>query len=721
MNDSLNLLASGRRSQIAWFAIVLVAVCMSPLAAQSKLDSRRFHYPPTAKQEILDDYHGTRVADPYRWLEDVESDQTSRWVTSQNKLTFDYLAGLPQRTTIRQRLTEVWNFERYGFPVQRKEQFFYTHNNGLQNQSSIYVADGIHAEKRMLLDANGLSQDGTIALAEWKLSDDGSWLAYAIADGGSDWRTWRVRDTRTGRDTADEIRWVKFSEVAWTADNKGFFYSRYDEPSAKQELSGANYFQKLYYHKLGSPQSEDRLVYRRDDFKEWGFRSEVTEDGRFLIISVWRGTENNNQVFYIELTDATWTVRELVAGFDAEYTFLGNDGSLFYFMTDSAAPRRRVIAVDITRSARAAWKEIVPQALETIQSASLFQDQLLLTYLKDACHEVRLFGINGQSRGLLELPGLGTVDGFQGKRSSQQIFYSFTNYITPPTVYRYEISGGESSLWRAPKLPFNAADFTTERIFYESRDGTRIPMIVSSKKGILKDGNNRTLLYGYGGFDISITPNFSPAHLVWMELGGIYAVPNLRGGGEYGRAWHEAGMLDKKQNVFDDYIAAAEHLIAQKYTCSSQLAISGRSNGGLLVGASMTQRPDLFAVALPAVGVMDMLRYHKFTIGWAWVNEFGSSDDARHFAHIYKYSPLHNLREGTCYPATLVTTADRDDRVVPGHSFKFAARLQACQSCNKPALIRIETRAGHGAGTPVSKLIDQAADTWAFVLDNLEK
>ena len=725
LNRIQNLLRSFCKNKISEqipAVVVFVSsliLCSVDLGAQTSAIPK-LEYPTSQKLSVEDNYHGTQVADPYRWLEDVESAQTARWVGEQNKLTAAYLSQLPQRAAIHKRLTEVWNFERYGFPIERRGSYFYTHNDGLQNQSPIYVSHGLQGSKKLLLDPNQLSEDGTVSLAEWKLSDDGRWLAYGVADGGSDWRTWRVRDTVSGKDTSDEVRWVKFSDVAWTTDNAGFFYSRYDEPIAKQELTGTNYFQKLYYHRLGSPQSSDRLVYHRDDFKEWGFRSEVSEDGRFLIISVWRGTENNNQLFYVSLTSADWTVRELISGFDAEYVFLGNDGNIIYLMTDHRAPRRRIISVDILQPNESSWKEIVPQSSDTMQACSLFNDQFLATYLKDACHEIRVFGLDGQSRGRIELPGLGTVDGFQGKRTSTESFYSFTNYVTPPTVYRYDFSLQQSTVWRAPKLAFSTTDYTTERIFYHSKDGTRIPMIVSSKKGATKNAAQRTLMYGYGGFDISITPTFSPAHLVWMELGGLYAVPNLRGGGEYGRAWHEAGMLEKKQNVFDDYIWAAEHLIAEKYTRTSRLAISGRSNGGLLVGACMTQRPDLFAVALPAVGVMDMLRYHKFTIGWAWVNEFGSSDNALQFPYIYRYSPLHNLREATCYPATLVMTADRDDRVVPGHSFKFAARLQACQACDKPTLIRIETRAGHGAGTPVSKLIDQAADTLVFVLDNMD-
>lgn len=707
---------------LRFFTLALLGWCsgQQPCLGQTSIAAAGLSYPETQKVDVADDYHGTAVKDPYRWLEDTESSETQAWVAKQNQLTFGYLHKIAERKAIHRRLTEVWNYERFGFPIERKGRYFYTHNDGLQNQSPIYFASSLNADKQLLLDANHLSSDGTVALADWKPSDDGRWLAYGLADGGSDWRTWKVRDTQTRTDTADELRWVKFSEVAWTTDSAGFFYSRYDQPADNRELLGTNYFQKLYYHKLGTPQSADRLIYHRDDQKEWSFRAQVSDDGKYLIISVGRGTENNNQIFYASLDGNDWKVSELIPGFDAERVFLGNDDQIFYFMTDSQAPRRRVVAVDTSKPHSSNWKEIVPEAAETIQAIHLMQDQLFITYLKDACHEVRLFGLDGKSRGILELPGLGTVEGLTGKRTSQQIFYSFTNYITPPAVYRYDLAQRTSTVWRAPKVALESSRFQTERNFYNSIDGTRIPIIVSSKKGVERNGNNPTLLFGYGGFDISITPTFSPANLVWMELGGVLAVPSLRGGGEYGRAWHEAGMLDKKQNVFDDFIAAAEYLIDERVTQSSKLAISGRSNGGLLVGACLTQRPELFAAALPAVGVMDMLRYHKFTIGWAWVNEFGSSDDATQFKHIYAYSPLHNLREKTCYPATLVTTADRDDRVVPGHSFKFAARLQACQSCAKPTLIRVETRAGHGAGTPVAKLIDQAADIWAFLVKNLD-
>ena len=681
-------------------------------------------YPVTKAVPQSDKYHGQTIDDPFRWLEDVDSVDTQDWVKRQNEVTFEYLKSSPKRNEIKERLTQLWNYERYGFPSKHGYHYQYTHNNGLQNQSVLYIADFLEAERKVLLDPNTLVADGTVALTGHVPSDDGKLLAYGLASAGSDWNTWRVRDIDTGKDLDDKIEWVKFSSVSWTGDNLGFFYSRYDKPSSDGEFTGVNYFQKLYYHKIGTSQDEDILVYHRPDEKEWGFGGAVTEDNQYLIISVWRGTEKRNQVFYAKLdgksAGGATKVTELLAGFDSDYQFIGNDGTVFYFKTDNGAAKRRIVAVDIDRPAREQWKEIVPESAETIESVSLFGDRFFVTYLKDATSVVRQYSTSGKRLADLELPPLGTVAGLGGKRSANETFYTFTNYITPPTVYRLNLTDNTAKPWRQPKLAFDPSDFVTERVFYKSKDGTHIPMILSHKKGLERNGKLPTLLYAYGGFNISITPTFSPANLAWMEMGGVYAVPNLRGGGEYGREWHEAGMLNKKQNVFDDFIAAAEYLVDEKITNPSKLAIQGRSNGGLLVGATMVQRPELFAVALPGVGVLDMLRFHKFTIGWAWVNEFGSSDDPEQFKTLLAYSPLHNVKPGMRYPATLITTADHDDRVVPGHSFKFAARLQASQSGPKPTLIRIETSAGHGAGTPVSKLVETAADTWAFVLKNFE-
>ncbi len=699
-----------------------------PPAIEEKLapqpdSSLNIAYPVTRAVDHKDDYHGTEIADPFRWLEDTDSEETKKWVEEQNRLTFDYLNNIPARSRFKERLTTLWNYERYGLPRKYGKQYFYTHNNGLQNQNILYVSSTLdaNAERTELLDPNRLSQNGTVALSGYAPSDDGKYLAYGIATAGSDWNTWLIRDVETGKDLTDTISWVKFSSVSWTPDGLGFFYSRYDEPK-ENEFTGINYFQKLYYHKVGTEQADDILVYDRPDEKEWGFGGRVTDDGKYLLIAVWRGTEKKNQIFYAPIPDGKTPTRdqvvELLSGFQADYEFLGNDGPKFYFETDDAAPRRRIVAIDTQKPRRENWEEIVPEAKESIEGSSLLGERFILQYLQDGTSIVRQFGLDGNRLANIELSALGTVTGFEGKRSAEETFYTFTNYVTPPSIIRLDLKQEGTSLWRSPKVDFNPSDFVSERVFYRSSDGTRIPLILSYKKGMERNGQNPTILYGYGGFNISVTPNFSPANLAWMEAGGIYAVPNLRGGGEYGREWHESGMQQRKQNVFNDFIAAAEYLIDEKYTHASKLAISGRSNGGLLVGAVMTQRPNLFAVALPAVGVMDMLRFHKFTIGWAWVSEFGSSEDPLQFETLVRYSPLHRLRPGVRYPATMVTTGDHDDRVVPGHSFKFASRLQSCQSGTNPTLIRIETSAGHGAGTPVSKLIDTAADTLAFVWHN---
>jgi len=677
-------------------------------------------YPETKRGDVVDEYHGTQVPDPYRWLEDVESEATAAWVAAQNQVTESYLQALPQRQPLRERLETLWNYERYGRPVLRGQKVFYTHNDGLQDQSILYQSDGLDAERQVLIDPNTLSEDGTVALAGWQPTDDGRLMAYGLADGGSDWRTWRVRDTATGNDLEDVVRWVKFSGIAWLPDSSGFFYGRYAEPAPGEELTGTNYNQKLFFHRLGTPQSDDVLVYERPDQKEWGFQPEVSQDGRWLVINNWKGSEPQSQIFLQDLQSEEAAVRPLITGFDAEYEFIAADGETLFFLTDHEAPRRRVIAVPAAADDRDAWREVLAEGEEVLEAVHLLGDRLFTVALQDARSVARIYGLDGSLVREIELPGLGSVGGFGGLRDAEQTFYTFTNYVTPPSVYRFDLTTDTSALWRRPDVAFETEAYETTQHFYKSKDGTQVPMIVTHRKGIARDGSHRTLLYGYGGFNISLTPGFSPAVAAWLDAGGVYAVPNLRGGGEYGRQWHEAGMQGQKQNVFDDFIAAAEFLIEEGYTESSRLGIRGGSNGGLLVGAVMTQRPELFGACLPAVGVMDMLRFHRFTIGWAWVTEFGSSDDPEQFQNLLGYSPLHNVQAGTCYPPTLVTTADRDDRVVPGHSFKFAAALQAAQACAQPVLIRIETRAGHGAGTPVSKSLDLYADLWAFLMANLQ-
>ncbi|MDB6065344.1 MAG: family peptidase [Pedosphaera sp.] len=674
------------------------------------------NYPVTLKTNQMDDYHGTKVADPYRWLEDDNSPATKAWVEAENKITFGFLETIPQRTAIKERLTQVWNYERFGVPFKQGGRYFLTRNDGLQNQSVLYSMTSLGADPVVLLDPNKLSTDGTVALADYRISDDGNLMAYGLSRAGSDWEDWKVRDVQTGQDLPDEVHWVKFSAASWTKDNKGFFYSRYDEPSKEDALKGVNYFHKLFYHRLGTPQSEDTLTYERKDQKEWGFGGEVTDDGHYLVINVSQGTDTRNRVFYRDLQNPDSAVVELLNAFDAAYQFIDNVGTVFYFRTDLAAPRGKVIAIDVSKPERANWKEIIPQTGDRLQGITMVNDQLIADYLKDAHSQVKMFSRDGTPVRQVDLPGLGTAAGFAGKRNQTETFYSYTSFTTPTTIYHYDLSSGTSTVFRQPKVQFNADDYETKQVFFKSKDGTRVPMFITAKKGLKLDGSHPTYLYGYGGFDISITPSFSPSILVWLEMGGVYAMANLRGGGEYGEDWHQGGMKLKKQNVFDDFIGAGEWLVANHYTRPQKLAIGGGSNGGLLVGACLTQRPDLFGAALPAVGVMDMLRFHKFTIGWAWASDYGSSEDAEQFKALYAYSPLHNVKPGTKYPATFITTGDHDDRVVPAHSFKFAATLQSAQAGPNPVLIRIETRAGHGAGKPTSKQIEESADKWAFLV-----
>ena len=679
-----------------------------------------FQYPNTRRDNTEDSYHGTKVTDPYRWLEDTESEETANWVEAQNKVTFDYLRNISTRQPIVDRLTSLWNYERFGRPFKRGDFYFYSHNNGLQNQSVLYVTNSLESEARVLLDPNQWSQEGTKALSSYAPSPNGKLMAYSISSAGSDWREWHVLNVETGERLDDHIQWSKFSSASWANDNSGFYYSRYDEPKEGEEFSGTNYFQKLFFHKIGTSQSEDQLIYQRADQKEWGFGGYVTEDGNYLIISVWKGSDRKNQLFYKDLTKADAKVVELISGFDADYDFIGNARNRFWILTDLDAPQKRVVEIDLNEPSRNNWQTLIEEAEHRLESISNTGGHFIVQYLQDAQNRVYVFAEDGSPIREVELPGVGSTSGFGGKRAETETFYSFTNYVTPTRIYHYNIETGESELYKEPDVVFAPDHYETKQVFVTSKDGTKVPMFVTSKKGLKLNGKNPTILYGYGGFDISLTPGFSVANLVWLEMGGIYAVANLRGGGEYGLRWHEAGMRDNKQNVFDDFISCAEWLQEEKYTNTSNLAIRGGSNGGLLVGACITQRPDLFGAAIPAVGVMDMLRYHKFTIGWAWVGEYGSSDEGHQFNTLIKYSPLHNLRPGTNYPPTMVTTADHDDRVVPGHSFKFAAQLQYCHQGKNPVLIRIEESAGHGAGTPTSKRIDAAADVFAFLTEVLK-
>ena len=705
-----------RRRQTTGFISASIAgmIAATNLSAQSP-----FAYPKTRQTNQVDDYHGVKVSDNYRWLEDDNSPETRAWVEAENKVTFGYLETISERKGIRERITKLWSYERYGVPFKEGGHYFFTKNDGLQNQSVLYTVDSLEAKPRVLLDPNKLTADGTAALTGYAISEDGRLMAYGIASAGSDWQEWKVREVKTGQDLGDEIKWVKFSGASWTKDSKGFYYSRYDEPKPGEQLKGVNYFQKLYFHRIGTPQAADKLIYERSDHKDWGFGGEVTDDGRYLIIHVSQGTDTRNRIFYRDLKAPESKVVELLNDFDAEYGFIDNDGPRFWFRTDLKAPRGRVIEIDITKPERAKWKELIPQTGETLLGLHMLNNQFVANYLKDAHSQVRIFSRDGRPIRDLELPGIGSVGGFTGKRKDNETFYSFTSFTTPATIYRHDLKTGISTSFRRPQVDCDSDQFQTSQVFCQSKDGTRVPIFITHKKHIKLDGSNPTLLYGYGGFNISITPSFSVSHLVWLEMGGVYAVANLRGGGEYGEEWHQGGMKLKKQNVFDDFIAASEFLINSKYTSPSKLAIEGRSNGGLLVGACLTQRPDLFGAALPGVGVMDMLRFHKFTIGWAWTSDYGSADNAEEFKAIQQYSPLHALKPGMKYPATMVTTADHDDRVVPAHSFKFAARMQECQTGEKPVLIRIETRAGHGAGKPTSKQIEESADELAFLVHEL--
>ena len=703
---------------LARYALILLSL-LFPMLTMLSAQTPKLVYPEAHRGDQVDDYHGTKVADPYRWLEDTDSAETHAWVEAENKLTFGYLDQIPYRQAIRDRLTKLWNFERFTVPEQKAGRYFFEHNTGLQNQNVLFVADSLHAEPRVLLDPNTLSSDGTVALSGTAISDDGKLMAYGLATSGSDWNEWHVRDIDTGKDLSDELKWVKFSGASWSKDNKGFYYSRYDEPKGAA-LRDANYFHKLYYHRIGTAQSEDKLIYERPDNKELGFAGDVTDDGRYLIISVWQGTSPKNRVYYKDLTQPDSPVVKLLDDFDAKYAFIDNDGPVFWFQTDLEASRGRVIAIDTRHPERANWKTLIPQGADTLEFVHAVNNSFLMGYLKDARTEVRVHDLSGKFLRNVDLPGIGTAGGFGGKRSDKETFYAYTSFISPTTVYRYDPVAAKSEIFKQPKVDFDSSRYETTQVFYHSKDGTRVPMFITAKKGLKLDGENPVLLYAYGGFDISLTPNFSVSNAVWLEMGGVYAQPNLRGGGEYGEEWHQAGMKLKKQNVFDDFIAAAQYLIDNKYTSTPKLAIRGGSNGGLLIGAVVTQRPDLFGVALPEVGVMDMLRFHKFTIGWAWTSDYGSSDNAEDFKALYAYSPLHNLKPGTKYPPTLIATSDHDDRVVPGHSFKFAATMQHDQAGPAPILIRIEVKAGHGAGKSVTKLIDETSDTWAFVAHNLD-
>ena len=672
-------------------------------------------YPRTRTENHLDIIHGQQIPDPYRWMEDLESEEIRTWINNQNTLTFDILERTPLRKQIQKRMTELWDYEKYSPPFKRGGRYFYFYNDGLQNQAVLYWMKSLEEDPRVLIDPNTLSEDGTVALSGAAISDDGSLIAYGISDAGSDWQTWYVRKVDDGEDLEDQVEWVKFSGASWDKAGAGFYYSRYDAPEG-DALKTANYYHKLYYHRLGTPQSDDRLIYERLDHKEWGFYGDVTEDGRYLLIYVTQGTADENGVFYLDLEDPGAKVTPLLIDFDAAYTLVTNFGKHFVFKTDYHAPRNQIIVVDIDQPQQEYWQVLIPEADEKLESVSFIGNRFVCTYLHHAAHGVRFYQPDGTPDGELDLPGIGTVSGFAGHSDDVETFYLFSSFTAPGTVYRLDIDKRTIDVFRSPALAFNPEDYVTKQVFYASKDGTKIPLFITHRKDLEVNEKTPAYLYGYGGFNISLPVSFSVPNLVWMEMGGIYAQAHLRGGGEYGKAWHEGGMKGNKQNVFDDFIAAAEYLIAEGYTSTPYLTIGGRSNGGLLVGACLVQRPDLFGIALPNVGVLDMLRFHKFTIGWAWVSDYGSPDDPKEFKTLLAYSPYHNIKPGTAYPPTMVLTGDHDDRVFPGHSFKFAAALQAAQAGDAPVLTRIETRAGHGAGKPTAKLIEEFTDMWTFAL-----
>ncbi|MDB4616063.1 prolyl oligopeptidase family serine peptidase [Akkermansiaceae bacterium] len=689
---------------------VFLAIIINTLTARGDTLS----YPDSKPGKTVDTLHDIKVPDPYRWLEDLNSDQTSTWVKAQNSLTDSYLDAIPGRQALENHLTKLWNVERLGVPSFEGGSYFFSKNNGLQNQSVLYSSKSLDLEPTVLLDPNKLSKDGTVALNSYEVSPDGKYLAYSTSASGSDWVEWKVREISSRKDLSDHLKWSKFSGVSWAKNSKGFYYGRFPTPKDGEEMMAQNIHKKIYFHEIGKPQSEDLLVYERPNQPKQGLYAWVTEDGKYLLIQVSQGTDTKNGLFYKDLSNSTSKVIELLSSFDASYDFITNLGSKFIIRTDLNAPKQKVISIDVNEPLSVRWETIIPESTETLRSVSHIGGLFIANYLKDARTEIRRFKTDGNSLPPVKLPGLGTASGFEGKSDQNETFYYFTSFTSPGAVYRYDVTRNASTLLKAPKTQFDRDHYESRQIFATSRDGTKIPMFIVSKKNLKLDGNNPTLLYAYGGFNISLRPSYSPATIAWLDLGGIYVMANLRGGGEYGEEWHEAGMKLKKQNVFDDFIACAEHLISNKFTTSKKLSIAGGSNGGLLVGACMVQRPELYGACLPAVGVMDMLRFHKFTIGWAWQAEYGKPEDPEDFKNLLTYSPYHNLKPSN-YPATMVITSDHDDRVVPSHSYKFAAALQSAQNGFAPTLIRIESKAGHGAGTPTSKRIEAIVDKYAFL------
>lgn len=675
----------------------------------------RWTYPDARRDPTTEEYHGTPVADPYRWLEDPHSAETVAWAAAQNDLTRRFLDALPERPALLQRLTRLWDYPRVSLPWRCGGRFFCFRNSGLQNQPVLCRQDTPDGPPTPVLDPNTLSEDGTAALTSVAVSEDGRLLAYGVSRSGSDWQELRVRRIDSGEDLGEVLRWCKFTSIAWRHDHAGFFYSRFPEPGSVAPEDESNY-NRVYWHQIGTPQAEDRLVYERPDAKELAFSPLISEDGRYLVLEVWHGTDPQNRCYYRPV-ESDGPFVELLDAADAHYTFLGNVGATMFFQTNLDAPRGRVVAIDLERPERAGWREILPEQDAVIDMCALVNRRLAVVLMRDVRHEVRLYHLDGQPDGAVELPGLGTVTGLSGRLDEEPLLIGFESFLRPPGAFRYDFAARQLVALHASGVDFDADAFETHQVFVTSKDGTRVPVFLTHRRGLALDGGNPTLLYGYGGFNVGVRPVFNPGRLAWLERGGVYAVANLRGGNEYGETWHEAGMLERKQNVFDDFIAAGEWLIAAGYTSPRRLAISGGSNGGLLVAACMTQRPELYGAVVCSVPVIDMLRYHRFTVGRFWVGEYGNAEaDPEHFRFLLAYSPLHNIRPGTTYPATLIATAESDDRVVPAHARKFAAALQAADSGANPILLRVERKAGHGLGKPTSKLIEESADVYAFLL-----
>lgn len=687
--------------------------CQTETAQQSM---KQLSYPNTPTVAHTDNYFGIEVPDPYRWLEQTDSPAVKQWIEAQNQLTFSYLEQLPHRQHIRQRLEEVWNFARMSPPSREGDYYYYSRNDGLQNQSVIYRRKGMDGAEQLILDPNQLSPDGTVAVGNWSVSKDGRYFAYSLSSGGSDWQEIRIIDLQTMQTLDDQLQWVKFSAISW--HDNGFYYSRYDAPPKGKEYEAKNQYHKVYFHRLGTPQSQDILIYEDPKRPLQNFYTQTTDDQQYLFIHMPEGT-GGNAIWWRPLAKPQANFKPLIPNTEFENTIVSTLGQEVLILTNAGADRYRLVSIDPNKPDMAHWRTIIAEPQdEVLSSVRHVANHLVAIFMKDASHRIRIYTTDGKQIDSIELPALGTVSGFSGKASDQEAFFTFNSFLYPPTVYRYDFQTKQLTVFFQPDVQFDPSDYETNELFYNSKDGTPVHLFLTHRKGIVKNAENPVYLYGYGGFNISVLPGFDPRMIPFLEAGGIYAVANLRGGSEYGEAWHKGGMRENKQNVFDDFIAAAEFLIQEQYTRPERIAISGRSNGGLLVGACMTQRPDLFQVALPGVGVLDMLRFHKFTIGWAWVNEYGSSDDSTQFQYLLRYSPVHNVRTAN-YPATLVYTAEYDDRVVPIHSYKFIAALQAHQQGERPTLIRIDTKAGHGAGKPVSKLIDEWVDIWAFTFYHL--